>query len=75
MNSYSLTFYFAGLLQGSGQRKAAQAACDRQGQVLQPAGRGEDQGSGRSLRADGITFLSVFLEKINCIIGNYICRV
>lgn len=51
--------YFAGLLQSPGQRQAAQAACDRQGQVLQPTGRGEDQGSGRSLRADGITILSV----------------
>jgi len=62
--------FFAGLLQSPGQRQAAQAAGDRQGQVLQSAGGGEDQGSGRSLCADGINVpLSGFLQKINCING------
>lgn len=52
-----------GLLQSSGQRQAAQAARDCQGQVLQPTGRGEDQGSGRSLCADGIVLLSTCFCK------------
>lgn len=48
----------SGLLQGAGQRQAAEAAGDREGQVLQPAGRGEDQGCRRSVCADRInTFL------------------
>merc|ERR1712045_869552 len=40
-----------GILQGFGQGRAAQAARDRQGPILQQAGRGEDQGGGRRLRA------------------------
>merc|ERR1711899_44434 len=36
-----------GLLQGSGQGRAAEAAGDREGALLQPAGRGEDQGRRR----------------------------
>merc|ERR1712038_1631818 len=39
------------LLQGFGQGRPAEAARDRQGALLQPAGRGEDQGGGRRLRA------------------------
>lgn len=62
---------FSGLLQSSGQRQAAQAARDREGQVLQPTGRGEDQGSGRSLCADGIMLLSVcFCKNKLCKLGN-----
>lgn len=61
----------SGLLQSPGQRQTAQAACDRQGQVLQPTGRGEDQGSGRSLCADGIMLLSVCFCKINCVNGTW----
>lgn len=52
-----------GLLQSAWQRQAAQAACDRQGKVLQSTGRGEDQGSGRSLRADGISSCQCFLRE------------
>merc|ERR1712165_38260 len=39
-----------GLLQGSGQGRAAEAAGDREGALLRPAGRGEDQGRRRRLR-------------------------
>lgn len=60
--------YLTGLLQSSGQRQTAQAARDRQGQVLQPTGRGEDQGSGGSLRADGIMLLSL------CFFTNKLCK-
>merc|ERR1711879_89196 len=39
-----------GLLQGFGQGRAAEAAGDREGALLQPAGRGEDQGRRRRVR-------------------------
>ncbi len=42
----------SGLLQSVGKRQASQAAGDREGQVLQQTGRGEDQGCGRSVCAD-----------------------
>lgn len=60
---FNVSAFSPGLLQSSGQRQAAQAARDCQGQVLQPTGRGEDQGSGRSLCADGIVLLSACFAK------------
>merc|ERR1712117_327335 len=39
-----------GILQGFGQGRAAEAAGDREGALLQPAGRGEDQGRRRRVR-------------------------
>ena len=37
------------IIAGFGQGRPAEAARDRQGALLQPAGRGEDQGGGRRL--------------------------
>merc|ERR1712117_675969 len=39
-----------GILQGFGEGRAAEAAGDREGALLQPAGRGEDQGRRRRMR-------------------------
>merc|ERR1712012_1194711 len=39
-----------GIPQGFGQGRAAEAAGDREGALLQPAGRGEDQGRRRRVR-------------------------
>merc|ERR1712117_625858 len=39
-----------GILQGFGEGRAAEAAGDREGALLQPAGGGEDQGRRRRVR-------------------------
>ena len=48
------TILTTGILQSSGQGKAPRAAGHRQGQVLQPSRRREDQGRGRSVRVDSL---------------------
>merc|ERR1711992_309906 len=54
-----------GILQGFGQGRPAEAARDREGALLQQAGRGEDQGRRRRLRAHGdVSSVLLFILRL-----------